>query len=485
MLVDQHLNVIRRIILSYKTSSPQPGWSEQNPEDWWRVVCQATAALVRDIDVSAIASISVTGQMMGCLPVAEDGEPLYPCIMWSDQRSAAQMQEIDRVIGLKRMHEITGQPASSGYTLPKILWLREHRPDVLAKTHVFLQTKDYINYCLTGCFATDQTDASYTLCFDVKEAAWSAEIIDALNLQREYFPEIRNSASILHYMQRSALVACGLPLTARIAVTVGAGDGSVAHAGGLCFNPGDAYVSLGSSAWYMQCVDSLTDDETGVLQCEPHILPQRFVMGGTMQTGGMSYDWLKKSLYDDLFDHGELEKRVAQSSPLSGGTMFFPFLQGERSPWVDAELRGAFYNLGLDTCPDDIVRAVLEGVMFNLLTVRKRCAESTGSQLILIGGGAANTVWCQMISDTFYLDVFVPEFYLDAGSIGSAILSLIALGDFPDLSAFKNSVHGRTYAPNPEHAALYAAAHKLWVSLAEQHFRMTELLSAYRRLAKL
>ena len=239
---------------------------------------------------------------------------------------------------------------------------------------------------------TDPTDAAYTTAYDIEKDRWSEEIIRAGGIRSDIFPEVRESASILGRVTEQAAEECGL--LEGTPVAVGAGDGSAAHPGAGCVEDGDAYICLGSSTWIVAQTDRLIFDDLGRMQSEPHVIKDKYCFLGTMQTGGLAYDWARKNLSDGALPYDRLDSHIAGSAPGAGGTVFLPYLMGERSPWYDLGAKGAFLGLTMQTVYGDIYRSVMEGVAMNLNIMLKVIREHLDvKKIVLIGGGGKSRIW--------------------------------------------------------------------------------------------
>ncbi len=283
-------------VSAYPTAYARPGWAEQNPEDWWASVCEATAGLLASSKHSAedIAVVSFSGQMMACLPVDAAGIPLRPALIWADSRAEEEARWLAERVGGERVYAVTGHRASASYTAAKALWLRAHEPEVWARTAHLLQAKDYVAYRLTGEYATDYSDASGTNLFDLEGRAWSVEIADAIGLDLGLLPAARPSATVIGTVSARAAVETGLrPGTP---VVIGGGDGACATAGAGVVGPGDAYCYLGSSSWIAYVSRAPLLDPAQRTFTFAHLDPAYLFPTGTMQAAGASFDWLERLL---------------------------------------------------------------------------------------------------------------------------------------------------------------------------------------------
>lgn len=447
--------LIESVTEEYPTYYPQAGWAEQNPDDWWRAVCAATRRILERADKKKIVAVAVTGQMMGTVPIAHDGELLGNSIIWSDARAVKECKELEARLGRKNYCRITGQPPSAAYTLPKIMWLKKNRLELYQRSVKFIQSKDFITYKLTGNIATDYTDAAYTTAFDIQKGNWSEEIISAAEIQMSKMPVVLKSDAILGTVSHEASRECGLMEGTPVAA--GAGDGSAAHLGAACTEKGDAYLCLGSSTWLAAQTDRLIFDEQERMQSEPHVIPDQFCFLGTMQTGGLAYSWGRQNMSDELLEYEKLEALIQDSPVGAGGVLFLPYLMGERSPWYDLDARGAFLGLRMQTKYGDFYRAIMEGVAMNLNILLKVIKQKVDiSPIVVIGGGGKSHVWQQILADVFEQELSIPENVESGTSIGGAIIAGVGCGVFQDYSVAKKFLKIEyVVKPRPECSEIY------------------------------
>ena len=381
----------------YPVTYAQAGWAEQDPSDWWRAVTISTRALLAETQVhpSDIAAVTFSGQMMGIVPIDAAGQPLRSAIIWADQRAVEEAETIGTRCGSERIYRHTGHRVSPAYLAAKILWVKQHQPDLYRQTEKFLCAKDFVAFKLTNRCATDYSDASGSNLFDLTLRAWSTDLIDAIGLDVAALPEIHASTEILGEVTRAASQATGLK--SGTPVVIGGGDGACATAGAGVIAPGDAYCNLGSSAWIsFASAEPLFDPRQRTFTFH-HLHPQLFTPMGTMQAAGGAHDWLAHLI-------GEVgDEELAHVTPGCDGALFLPYLIGERSPWWNPRARGAFVGLTMNHSRAALSRAVLEGVAFNLRLILD-ALESQGAALPtirLIGGGARSPVWQQILADVF------------------------------------------------------------------------------------
>ncbi len=368
VLYQENGRLVASAVAAYDTSYPHPGWVEQDPEAWWRAVCESTKELLRKAkaEPGQVACVSFSGQMMGCLPVDRSGKPLRPMITWADTRSASQEQEIIRRLGLEKVYRITGHRPSASYSAAKLLWVRDNEPEIYKKTYRMLQAKDFIVHRLTRRFITDYSDAGGTNLFDIRRKEWSEEICGSLGIPMGLLPEAYPSATVAGSVTGEAACACGLK--EGTPVVIGGGDGSCACVGAGAVEEGEAYCVLGSSSWISTVNRQPVFDGQLRTFNWVHLDPALYTPCGTMQAAGLSYGWYRdtfckeekriagetgESLYDLL------DREMEKSGPGAGGVLYLPYLLGERSPRWNHAARGAFIGMDARTKKADMARAVL------------------------------------------------------------------------------------------------------------------------------
>jgi len=388
----------------YQLSTPQPGWSEQDPEDW----LLATERALERLGVGAQA-IGYSGQMHGLVALDEGGDVLRPAILWNDQRTAAQCAEIEGRVGLERLVELTGNRALPGFTAPKLLWLREHEPDVYARIRRITLPKDYVRLRRDGEWAIDAADASGTLLFDVAGRRWSDDVLAALELPREWLPPVHESTEI-----------------------AGAGDQQAAALGVGVIEAGAVSVVLGTSGVVFAALPAYTHDAEARVHAFCHAVPETWEAMGVMLNAAGSLRWFRDTFAPGTsFD--DLTAEAGRWPPGAEGLTFLPYLQGERTPHADPDARGAFAGLSLRHDRGALVRAVLEGVAFGLRDslelVRELGVEPAAGRVS--GGGARSRLWLEIVASVLGLPLELTA--VEEGSAyGAALLSGVARGVFAD-----------------------------------------------------
>jgi xylulokinase len=449
---------------SYSTRFFRGNWAEQDPEDWWRAICETSRQLVAEIDPGQIACVALSGQMMGCTPVDAQGRALRPSIIYCDQRAEEQAQQLRARIGLAEFYRIVGHRISASYSLEKLMWLRDHEPDLFRQTAKTLCAKDYINLRLTGEVATDHSDASGTNAFDLNRGCWSDEVLRAANIDASLFPQPRLSTDLLGRITAEAAAATGL--RAGTPVAVGGGDGSCAGVGVGCVRPGSAYNYLGSSSWIALTVEQPIVDPQMRTMNWAHCVPGYLHPSGTMQAAGSSFQWLKETVCTqeqreaqaagaDVYEL--INQQIERSVPGAGGVLFLPYMLGERTPRWNPRAKGAFVGLSLATRREDLLRAVLEGISMNLGIIVNIFRQHVPLDAItVIGGGAKGAVWRQMLADIYGCRIQKLNYLEEATSMGAAVVGGVAAGVFPDFDVIERFVGVEdVIVPNPANQAVY------------------------------
>jgi xylulokinase len=395
-------NVVATAAEEYPLSTPQPGWAEQDPELWWAAAQRVLARLPADLP------IGLSGQMHGLVVLDEHGEVLRPAILWNDQRTAAECAEIEQRVGLDRLIELTGNRALTGFTAPKLLWLRTHEPDTYARIRHILLPKDYVRFRLTGERLIDAADASGTLLFDVAHRRWSDEVCDALEIPREWLPEARESTEV-----------------------ASAGDQAAAALGvGIVGPGGPLSVVLGTSGVVFAALPGYQPDAEARAHVFCHAVPETWHAMGVMLSAAGSFAWLRQALDAD---YAALDAAAERWAPGSEGLLFAPYLAGERTPHADPDARGAFTGLSLRHDRGALARAVLEGVAFGLRDslelLRKLGVDAAVGRVS--GGGARSELWLRIVASVLRLPL--ERTAIEEGSAyGAALLAGVRAGTFAD-----------------------------------------------------
>ena len=464
--------------VSYPARFAEGGVAEQDPQDWWEATVEATRTVLQRADVPAeeVRAVSFSGQMMGAVLVDGQGEPVRPAIIWADTRSQPQCAELLRRIPMDDAYAITGHRLNPTYSLTKLMWVRDEEPEVWRRVRLALQAKDYVAFRLTGRPVTDPSDASSTNAYDQRRGDWSDELLEAAGIARETMPEIVPSTEVIGEVSAEAASACGL--RAGMPVVIGGGDGPCAATGAGVVSPSSgAYVYLGSSSWVSLTAQEPLLDPLKRTMTFNHVVPGLFVPTATMQAGGASFDWIADVVAPEEGSerYGRLEGLAAEVDPLAEGLLFLPYLLGERSPYWNPRARGVFLGLARHHTSAHLVRAVLEGVAFNLL-VGLRAFEQQGGRIDevdAIGGGARSDLWLQILADLWGITVRRRSLVEEANALGAAVVAGVGVGAMSgfDVAPALSDVEA-VFEPDPERHAV-----------AQPHY--ARFLEAYKRLEPL
>ena len=466
-LVSDELKVICESSQPYNTQYLPPMRAEQNAQDWWKAACSAVNALFEAHPQyrKDVCAIGVSGHMLGLLPVDKDGNPLAPSLIHADNRAIPQADEIREKIGGERIYSLTGNVLSASASLCKALWLKENAPDIFARTAKFLQSKDYLNFRLTGNMdSTDYSDASHAMLMDISARKPLTDVFSELGLDASMIPQLHASDEMIGRLTEEA--ARELGLTAGIPVCAGGGDGACSNVGAGVAANNDIYVSLGTTGW-IAC-----NQEKPFLDKKQRVFNITSLDGkksgvfATVQCVGASIEWAKA-----LFEIESLDKMNAMAAsvnPGSEGLVFLPYLEGERSPYFDPHAKGVFFGIRPYHKPQHFVRSVFEGVSYALAGLLDILREQSAfNEMRIIGGGAKSALWRQMLADTCRIDIREIDASASAAtSIGAAAAAGSCAGVFASIEdAAKRISMTRTTAPIAENTEAYLPQMALFQSL--------------------
>ena len=415
----------------YEIFHPKPLWAEQNPAHWWEAVCACCRQISAQIGGENIAAIGLSGQMHGLVMLDQSGAVLRPAMLWNDGRTQKQCDEITRVVGLETLISETANPALTGFTAPKILWVRENEPEIYAATRMMLLPKDYVRFQLTGEFATEVSDASGTLLLNVARRRWSSVVCEKLNIDIHLLPRVYESIEVSGQISPRAAQQTGLK--AGTPVVGGGGDQAAGAVGNGIVGSGILSVTTGTSGVVFAFADTPTVDAGLRMHTFCHAVPGKWHVMGVMLSAGGSLRWYRDTLARSEksvaahmnIDAYDLIAREAQTvAPGAEGLLFLPYLSGERTPHADPLARGAFVGLTVRHTKAHMARAVLEGVSFGLrdsLEIMKSMGVSIGN-VRCSGGGAKSEVWRQIQADVFGFPLSTIS--IDEGpALGAALLA--------------------------------------------------------------
>jgi xylulokinase len=414
---------------AYEVDVPRAGWSEQDPRRWWEGASTAIGAALANAGVagSQVTAIGLAGQMHGAVLLDAEDEPLRPAILWNDQRTEAECDEIRRRVGPERLIELTGNDALTGFTAPKLLWVRNHEPDTWRRVAHVLLPKDYVRLRLTGEHALDKADGAGTLLFDLAARDWSADVLAALGLEPSLLPPTFEGPDITGTVTASAAAATGL--REGTPVVAGGGDQAANAVGVGAVSEGVVALSLGTSGVLFAPTDRPTIEAGGRVHAFCHAIPDRWHLMSVMLSAAGSLRWYRDALAPGM-DFGDLASEAGTIPPGSDGLMFLPYLTGERSPHPDPHARGAFIGLTIGHDRRHLTRAVLEGVAFGLrdgLDLIVGAGVTPPSVIRGSGGGLASPVWRQILADVLGASI-VGVGTTEGAAYGAALLAMPAGG---------------------------------------------------------
>ncbi|HEX9067998.1 MAG TPA: xylulokinase [Ktedonobacterales bacterium] len=444
---------------AYPLRHPQPGWAEQDPDEWWAACGEATRACLTQAGAGAqdVRGVALSGQMHGAVLVDADQRPVRPCIIWADQRSAAECDEIHARVGLSQLVERTGNPALTGFTAAKVLWVRNHEPAVFARARLLLLPKDYIRLLMTGKASIERSDAAGTNLLDARTGDWARDVVAALDLPDSLLPPVSGSTEVCGHLSAEAGAHLGLP--AGLPVAGGGADNACGATGAGVVSPGLALLSIGTSGVVLAPATEPRIDRTAPvprIHTFAHAVPHLWYLMGVTQAAGLSLRWARDVL--GAGDYDAMTAEAAQVAPGADGLLFLPYLQGERTPHLDPKARGAWIGLTATHTRAHLVRAVLEGVAFSLRDCFDLLAEQglALSQVRATGGGATSPLWMQICADVLGAPV-VTLAANEGPAFGAALLAGVAVGLYPSLpEACARTVRlGETVTPDSARAAAY------------------------------
>jgi xylulokinase len=492
LICDEDGKVLATATAEHPISSPKPGWSEQDPLDWWDATCAATKAVLRKarLKPTDIGGIGLSGQMHGSVFLGDGEKPLRPAILWNDQRTAQQCAEIEQKAGgRERLIQMVANPALTGFTAPKILWVRENEPRVYAKTKHILLPKDYIRFRMTGEYASEMSDASGTLLLDVAHRRWSDELLGILEIDKSLMPRLHESPEVTGTLHESGARALGL--RPGIPVVGGAGDNAAGAVGNGVVSAGIVFATLGTSGVVFAHSDTPALDPRGRVHTMCHAVPGKWCVFGCMLSAGGSFQWFRNTLGQEevalakkqKVDPYELLIAGAQRAPRgSEGLFFLPYLTGERCPYPDPLARGGWIGITARTTRDMLIRSLVEGVTCGMRDALEIIEEMQipVSQVRAGGGGARSDFWQQLQADIYKQPIVLTN-ATEGPAYGVAILAGVGTGVWGSVEeAAKSSIkQTKKVAPNRKAAEYYdryyATYHKLYGDLKGRFREMAAL----------
>ncbi len=458
----------------YPLYQPYNGWAEQEADDW---VDAAYATIKSVLEQSGVApedivSLGISGQMHGLVMMDEAGKPLRRCIIWADQRTGAECDEITRRVGVERLIEITANPALTGFTASKILWVRNHEPEIYARCRHILLPKDYLRYRLTGEFATEVSDASGMQVLDVPNRRWSSEVLDALEIPLAFLGKVYESPEVTGTLSKEASALTGL--SAKTLVVGGAGDNAAAAVGMGVVEDGRAFTTIGTSGVVFAHTDALSIDSKGRVHTFCCAVPGAWHVMGVEQAAGLSLKWFRDTFCQAEKEAAEamgvdpyvLMNEAIEKSPIGANRLIYlPYLMGERTPHLDPDCRGAFIGLSAMHTRRDLMRAVMEGATYALkdsLAVLSEMGIVPG-EMLACGGGAKSPLWRQMLADMFAMPVRM-TLSSEGAALGVAVLAAVGAGIYTDVRAACRRMvgYGTALSPSADAVSYYAKGHAIY-----------------------
>ena len=491
VLFDETMKVVASASEEYPLYQPQNGWAEQQPQDWYNASLHTIKSVLEKTKINKedIAGIGLSGQMHGLVMLDADNKVIRPSIIWCDQRTAKECEEITAKVGKKRLIEITANPALTGFTASKILWVRNNEPENYARCAHILLPKDYVRFCMTGEYATEVSDASGMQLLDVPNRCWSDEILEKLDIDKNLLAKVYESPEVTGHISEEFAKLSGL--STKTVVVGGAGDNAAAAIGTGIVQDGRAFTTIGTSGVVFAHTDKLSIDPEGRVHTFCCAVPNCWHVMGVTLSAGLSLKWFRDNIADNYKEMATkvnkdpyvLMNEAVEKIPCgSDRLMYLPYLMGERTPHLNPDCRGVFFGLSAIHTKENMLRAVMEGVAYSLsdcYDVLKDMGVKV-DEMMACGGGGKSSVWRQMLSDMF--DCEVKTLTSEEGpALGVAILAGVGAGLFEDVvSACNKFIKTKdSCQPIPEEKAYYEKAHVLYKKL------YTQLKDCYSDLAKL
>lgn len=477
VLFEQTGRAVASATVEYPMCQPQNGWAEQNPADWWNAAVSTihTVLTSSGVNPAEVISLGISGQMHGLVMLDGNGDVLRPSIIWCDQRTQAECDEIHAAVGREKLIAITANPALTGFTLSKLLWVRNHEPEIYARCRHILLPKDYVRYKLTGDYATEVSDASGMQMLDVPNRCWSDELLSILNIDKSLLAKVYESPEVTGHVSDEAAALTGLsPATL---VVGGAGDNAAAAVGTGVVEDGRAFTTIGSSGVVFAHTDKLAIDPEGRVHTFCCAVPGAWHVMGVTQAAGMSLKWFRDQFCASEkeaaslmnVDAYELLNAEVALSPIGANKLLYaPYLMGERTPHLDADCRGMFFGLSAMHTRRDLLRAVMEGVTYSL----KDCLSILDGMgvapetMLACGGGGRSAIWRQMLADVFQMPV-ATTVNTEGPALGVAILASVGAGLYDSVQeACRAMIQvNATQKPIEENLAKYAAVYDVYKKL--------------------
>ncbi len=492
VLFDQNGTVIASDTVEYPMYQPQNGWAEQDPKDWWNATVKTLNTVIKESGIKAenIAALGISGQMHGLVMLDKDNRVIRNSIIWCDQRTTEECKDIERLVGKERLVEITANPALTGFTTSKILWVRKNEPENYKKCAHILLPKDYIRFMLTGEYATDVSDASGMQLLDVPNRCWSNEILDKLNIHISLLGKVYESPEITGYITEEAAQLTGLKIGT--IVVGGAGDNAAAAIGTGTVENGKAFTTIGTSGVVYAHTDQVRIDPKGRVHTFCCAVPNEWHVMGVTQSAGLSLRWLRDTICSEEVNRAKSENmepyvimdREAEKSPIGANKLLFlPYLMGERTPHLDPNARGIFFGLSAMHKRNDFIRSVMEGVCYSLKDCL-RVLEEMGIQcnsMLACGGGGSSDFWRKMLADVYGMNISTVQ-SKEGPALGVAILAMVGAGIYSDVkSACREIIRLKsetvqTKENTEKYMEFYQLYHEIYLHMKEQYITLASIL---------
>lgn len=473
VLFNELLEIVASKTIEYELFQPHNGWAEQNPTDWVKATLESIKNVVNTSGVNGknIKSIGLSGQMHGLVMLDKNNTVIRPAIIWADQRTDKECAEITKKVGAEKLIEITANPALTGFTASKILWVKNNEPENYKKCAHILLPKDYVRFVLTGEYATDVSDASGMQLLDVKNRKWSNEILNILEIDLSLLPKLYESPEKTGEL--TAEIAQELTLSPKTIVVAGAGDNAAAAVGTGVVTDGSAFTTIGTSGVVYAHSSKFFIDPMGRVHTFCCAVPNCWHVMGVTQAAGLSLKWFKDTLYDTLNKktYKDIDTEVQNIAIGSEKLIYLPYLMGERTPHLDPYARGVFFGLSAKHTKEHLARAVIEGISFSL----KDCYDIlttmgiTVNSMMLTGGGAKSELWQHMLADMFNCTIQTLE-QQEGAARGAAILAGVGAKIFSTVedTCKKYIKKGSEYTPNYNNHTMYQKYYVLYKKLYTQ-----------------
>ena len=454
LLMEGNGKICNIVSNEYPLSFPQPGWSEQKPEDWWDAVVDGIKKLVDGFDASEVAGISFGGQMHGLVILDENDNVIRPAILWNDGRTTKQVDYLNNEIGKEKLSEYTANIAFAGFTAPKILWVKENEPENFAKIAKIMLPKDYIAYKMTGVHSCDYSDASGMLLLDVKNKCWSKEMMEICDVKEEQLPKLFESYEVTGSLTKEAAAALGLTTNCKIAA--GAGDNAAAAVGTGTVGDGGCNISLGTSGTIFISSKEFGVDRFNALHSFDHADGNFHLMGCMLSAASCNKWWMDEII--GTKDYGKEQEPITDDKLGENNVYYLPYLMGERSPHNNPDARALFIGMSMDTTRADMTQAVLEGVAFAMRDCYE-IAKDLGINITetkICGGGAKSPLWRKIMANVLNINVNIIESEEGPG-LGGAMLAAVACGEYASVQEAADKIVKviGTEKPDPALAAKY------------------------------